>query len=108
MDGVVRYRNMLDYRNRDWLMDDTQGRVADSMWLNYWWNWKMIDESVELAESLGLDPLNPCSWAWSAATAGSRAAPCTAALPIPTLASASRRQLSNIWTGSWMTTATLR
>ncbi len=55
-DGVVRYRNMLDYRNRDWLMDDTQGRVADSMWLNYWWNWKMIDESVELAESLGLDP----------------------------------------------------
>ena len=56
VDGVVRYRNMLDYRNRDWLMDDTQGRVADSMWLNYWWNWKMIDESVELAESLGLDP----------------------------------------------------
>ena len=56
MDGVVRYRNMLDYRNRDWLMDDTQGRVADSMWLNYWWNWKMIDESVELAEALGLDP----------------------------------------------------
>ena len=96
VDGVVRYRNMLDYRNRDWLMDDTQGRVADSMWLNYWWNWKMIDESVELAESLGLDPFESLFLGVGAATAGSRAAPCTAALPIPTLASASRRQLSNI------------
>ncbi|MDE7262872.1 MAG: hypothetical protein K2N78_12555 [Oscillospiraceae bacterium] len=54
--GVRGYRNMLDWRNYDWLKDDHLGQVADSMWLNYWWNYQMIDDSVSLAKSLGLDP----------------------------------------------------
>lgn len=67
-DGSVRYLNeFADYDfatqyypdrtgNYHWVLDETYGRVSDSMWLNYWWNATTIDKSVALAEKLGLDP----------------------------------------------------
>ena len=42
--------------NYHWVQDDTVGRVADSIWLNYWWNQNIINNSAALAKRLGLDP----------------------------------------------------
>ncbi len=42
--------------NYHWIQDDTLGRVADSIWLNYWWNQNIISNSASLARRLGLDP----------------------------------------------------
>ena len=71
-DGNVRYLNeFADYDfagprnptpygtyrgNYHWIQDDTLGRVADSIWLNYWWNQNIINNSAALAKRLGLDP----------------------------------------------------
>lgn len=42
--------------NYHWIQDDNMGRVADSIWLNYWWNQNIINNSAALAKKLGLDP----------------------------------------------------
>lgn len=67
-DGTVRYLNeFADYDfaqkvypnrigNADWIQDPAMGRIADSIWLNYWWNQNTIDKSVALAKKLGVDP----------------------------------------------------
>lgn len=55
-DGGVSYRNEFTTANSHWVLDETYGRVTDSMWLNYWWNLQRIDNSVALAEEMGLDP----------------------------------------------------
>lgn len=73
-DGNVRYLNeFADYDfagprnptpygtyrgNYHWVQDDTMGRVADSIWLNYWWNQNIINKSAALAKKLGLDPFD--------------------------------------------------
>jgi len=71
-DGTVRYLNeFADYDfagsknpvpygtyrgNYHWVQDDNVGRVADSIWLNYWWNQNTINYSEALAKKLNIDP----------------------------------------------------
>ena len=50
------YQNRFNSVNSPWVLDETYGRVSDSMWLNYLWNENYINSSVDHAESLGLDP----------------------------------------------------
>lgn len=54
--GTVSYENEFNESNREWVLDDNIGQVSNSIWLNYWWDKGRIDNSVALAESLGLDP----------------------------------------------------
>lgn len=55
-DGTVSYQNEFNKVNGQWVYDEEIGQVANSIWLNYWWNEEMIQSSVDYAQSLGLDP----------------------------------------------------
>lgn len=54
--GELRYQNEFNAVNSPWVQDAEQGRVSDSMFLNYWWNADMLTASRDHAVSLGLDP----------------------------------------------------
>ena len=54
--GDVSYQNELNATNSQWLTDEEIGSVSNSMWLNYWWNRTKIENSVEYAKSLSLNP----------------------------------------------------
>ncbi|RVU40230.1 glycoside hydrolase [Rheinheimera riviphila] len=51
-DGRVRWQNVLNEKNQQYLQ---QGKVAsaDAMFLNYWWNADMVQQSAAKADALG-------------------------------------------------------
>ena len=56
--GRISYQNLFNSNNSNWVYNETDGRVSDSIFLNYW-NTDDRDglmESAEYAESLGLNP----------------------------------------------------
>ena len=54
-DGAVSYQNEFNDRNSPWVQAD-DGKVSDSIFLNYWYTGDMLKDSAAHAESLGLDP----------------------------------------------------
>ncbi|WP_377266873.1 hypothetical protein [Peterkaempfera sp. SMS 1(5)a] len=55
-DGEVDYQNALDDQNAPWVVSGGQ-RVSSSIFLNYWWNATLLQESHDYAaQSLKLDP----------------------------------------------------
>ncbi|MGL4798613.1 MAG: endo-beta-N-acetylglucosaminidase [Cellulosilyticaceae bacterium] len=55
--GQLKYQNTLNDANRDWLVDEKDGRVpSDSMFVNYGWNTKTPVQARDYAESMGVDP----------------------------------------------------
>ena len=63
-DGKMDWQNALTDHNQDYLVDANLNPVADSMFLNFWWNTDslasqdLLRQSKEKAESLGIDPYN--------------------------------------------------
>ncbi len=55
--GSVSYQNQFNSNNSRWVWNETNGRVTDSIFLNYWNNPQMLKASAEYAKSLKLDPL---------------------------------------------------
>ncbi|UVI30183.1 endo-beta-N-acetylglucosaminidase [Paenibacillus spongiae] len=53
--GDLRYQNQFNEKNAPWLLDSGEP-VLHSMFVNYAWNEKRLEDSREYAESLGLDP----------------------------------------------------
>lgn len=54
--GTIDYQNEFNANNSPWVVNDEQGRVADSIFLNYWWDHEMLTDSAQHARSLALDP----------------------------------------------------
>lgn len=56
--GRVSYQNLFNTRNSNWVWNEENGRVSDSIFLNYWNtnNREGLLESADYAESLGLNP----------------------------------------------------
>ncbi len=54
--GGVSYQNAFNSRNSGWIWNETDGRVTDSIFLNYWYGSTALRDSKALAEQLGLDP----------------------------------------------------
>lgn len=61
-DGEMDWQNALTDQNQDYLVDADLNPVADSMFLNFWWNTSslagqdLLRKSKEKAESLAIDP----------------------------------------------------
>lgn len=61
-DGKMDWQNALTDQNQDYLVDANLNPVADSMFLNFWWNTSslagqdLLRKSKEKAESLAIDP----------------------------------------------------
>ncbi|MBZ4319454.1 endo-beta-N-acetylglucosaminidase [Streptomyces huiliensis] len=53
--GAVRYQNALTAENQMFFQDQGR-RIADSLFLNYWWTERGLDDSAALARKLGRDP----------------------------------------------------
>jgi len=58
LDGTVRWQNQLNQRNADFfqLAQGDNRRVSDAMFLNYWWNGEMVEQSHHFAKQLGRSP----------------------------------------------------
>lgn len=54
--GGVSYQNAFNRNNSGWVWNETNGRVTDSIFLNYWYGSTALKNSKALAEELGLDP----------------------------------------------------
>lgn len=54
--GQIDYQNEFNALNSPYVLDDTLGRVSDSIFLNYWWDAAKLTASRDHADSLGLDP----------------------------------------------------
>ena len=54
--GLVSYCNAFDSGNAGWIWNETNGRVANSIFLNYWYSRTALKNSKALAEELNLDP----------------------------------------------------
>ena len=54
--GGVNYQNAFNSSNAGWIWNETNGRVADSIFLNYWYGSTALKDSKALAEELNLDP----------------------------------------------------
>lgn len=60
--GELNYENEFNENNDSFLKDEKFGkkkndyRIADSIFLNYWWNKDMLKKSQENAKELGIDP----------------------------------------------------
>ncbi|UVI28400.1 endo-beta-N-acetylglucosaminidase [Paenibacillus spongiae] len=54
-DGSLKYQNQFNAKNSPWMIDNGEPGIH-SMFVNYAWNEKRINDSVEFAKSLGLDP----------------------------------------------------
>ncbi|GGD70744.1 endo-beta-N-acetylglucosaminidase [Lacimicrobium alkaliphilum] len=52
--GEVKWQNQLNQHNSQYLQSDVPG--SDGMFLNYWWNREMVQDSREQAISLGRSP----------------------------------------------------
>ncbi|WP_448548091.1 endo-beta-N-acetylglucosaminidase [Thalassotalea fusca] len=58
LDGTVRWQNQLNERNADFfqLSQGNKKRASDAMFLNYWWNGEMVEQSHHFAKQLGRSP----------------------------------------------------
>ena len=54
--GYVSYQNIFNDYNDGWIWNSEDGRVTDSIFLNYWYSSSALKDSKAHAESLGLDP----------------------------------------------------
>lgn len=54
MSGKVKWQNMLNAKNAIFLQQDK--RTSDAVFINYWWDDAMVDDSVDYARSLGRNP----------------------------------------------------
>ncbi len=54
--GTVSYRNKFDDYNDGWIWNAKNGRVCDSIFLNYWYDSTALMDSHNHARELGLDP----------------------------------------------------
>ena len=54
--GSISYRNKFEDYNDSWVWNEEDGRVSDSIFLNYWYSSTALKDSKAHAESLGLDP----------------------------------------------------
>ncbi len=70
--GWISYQNNFNATNSNWIWNETNGRVTDSIFLNYWNNPGSMQSSAEHAKSLGLDPhevvyygVEGGQWQWS-------------------------------------------
>ena len=61
-DGSMDWQNALTDKNQNYLMDEKGSKVADSMFLNFWWTYKpwsqqaVLNQSKERAMKLGINP----------------------------------------------------
>lgn len=55
--GEIDYQNEFNTANSPWVINDEQGRVSDSIFLNYWWDRTKLESSAAHARFLDLDPL---------------------------------------------------
>ena len=55
-DGKVSYQNVFNAINSNWIWNEENGRVTDSIFLNYWNDPAKMQSSADHAISLGLDP----------------------------------------------------
>lgn len=59
--GALAYENEFNENNDSFIKDENFGnaednyRIADSIFLNYWWNHDMLEKSKETANNLGVD-----------------------------------------------------
>ena len=49
-------RTDLTRKNSPWVQDGTEGKISDSIFLNYWFSGNMLKDSADYAKSLGIDP----------------------------------------------------
>lgn len=62
VDGEMDWQNALTDKNKYFVIGDDQEAVADSMFLNFWWNTRtyapdeLLKATAEKAEELGVDP----------------------------------------------------
>ena len=54
--GSISYQNKFNDYNDGWIWNSEDGRVTDSIFLNYWYGSTALKDSKAHAESLGLDP----------------------------------------------------
>ena len=54
--GSISYQNKFNDYNDGWIWNEEDGRVTDSIFLNYWYSSTALKDSKAHAESLGLDP----------------------------------------------------
>lgn len=70
--GYISYQNNFNSTNSNWVWNETNGRVTDSIFLNYWNTPSNMQSSADHALSLGLDPhevvfygVEGGQWRWS-------------------------------------------
>ena len=70
--GYISYQNNFNSTNSNWIWNETNGRVTDSIFLNYWNDASKMQSSADHALSLGLDPhevvfygVEGGQWQWS-------------------------------------------
>lgn len=54
--GSIAYQNRFNDYNDGWIWNEEDGRVSDSIFLNYWYRTDYLKNSKAHAEALGLDP----------------------------------------------------
>ncbi|GAA2120579.1 endo-beta-N-acetylglucosaminidase [Streptomyces synnematoformans] len=54
--GEKLYENEFTERNAPFVQNDARGPLADSIFLNYWWNSEKLTDSARYAESVGVNP----------------------------------------------------
>lgn len=54
MNGKVRWQNMLNAENAMFLQQEK--RTSDAIFINYWWDETMVDDSVDYAHAIGRSP----------------------------------------------------
>lgn len=73
--GGVNYQNAFNSSNAGWIWNETNGRVADSIFLNYWYGSTALKDTSLGPEELNLEPYPKWStWALRVAS-GSLARP---------------------------------
>jgi endo-beta-N-acetylglucosaminidase D len=54
--GSISYQNQFNAANSPFVQHPEQGRVSDSIFLNYWWNPTRLTASRDHADAIGVDP----------------------------------------------------
>lgn len=55
-EGEMNWQNALTDENDYFMMDSEKNKIADSMFLNFWWGSNELKKSRERAEQIGIDP----------------------------------------------------
>lgn len=55
-EGEMNWQNALTEENDYFMMDSEKNKIADSMFLNFWWGSNELKKSRERAEQIGIDP----------------------------------------------------